>query len=87
MEFEFDPGKSRANERKHGIGFLGIQAIWEDTQAVVVPARSTTEPRYAIIGKVEGRLWTCIFTVRGERIRIISARRSRHEEQEGYANG
>ncbi len=29
------------------------------------------------IGKLNGKLWTVIFTIRGDAIRIISARRSR----------
>jgi uncharacterized DUF497 family protein len=30
MEFAFDPAKSAANLRKHGIDFLAAQALWRD---------------------------------------------------------
>ena len=84
MEFEYDPQKSESNLEKHGIDFVEVQNIWDDPKHVIVPARSTTEERYAIIGAYTGSLWTCIFTVRGSNLRIISARRARDEEKEGY---
>ncbi len=84
MEFEYDSFKSDSNLDKHGINFLVVQSLWKDPQALVVTARSKDELRYAIIGQLKGKVWTCIFTVREERIRIISARRARHGEEQGY---
>lgn len=87
MEFEHDPDKSSSNLKKHGIDFEEVKAMWEDPRALVVVARSVGEERFAIIAELEGKLWSCIFTVRGERIRIISARRARDEEEERYNHG
>lgn len=84
MDFEYDPGKSRSNLRKHGIDFAGAQALWDDPRALVVAARSIDEERFAIIAEFHGKIWTGIFTVRGSRIRIFSVRRSRDEEEEKY---
>jgi uncharacterized DUF497 family protein len=84
MEFEFDPAKSESNHKKHGIDFVDAQRIWLDERHLIVLARSSTEPRYAAIGLIGDKLWTCIFTPRENRIRMISARRSRDEEKEGY---
>ena len=84
VEFEYDPEKSEINQRKHGIDFHSAQQLWSDEKRVVVPARSTTEPREAIIAELDGTLWTAIFTLRGDVTRIISVRRSRNEEREGY---
>ena len=86
MEFEYDPQKSRLNARKHGIDFDLAQLLWLDEKRIVVPARSITEPREAIIAEIDGALWTAIYTMRGNAIRIISVRRSRDEEKEGYGN-
>ena len=86
MEFEFDGTKSLINAEKHGIDFTEAQLLWRDERRLVVEARTETEPRYAIIASHEGKLWTAIFTVREDRIRIISVRRSRHGEEEGYYN-
>jgi len=82
--FEYDPGKSSANLAKHGIDFDGAQAVWSDPLALMVPARSETEPRFAVVGVVGGRHWTVFATMRGEAIRIISARRSRTAEVAYY---
>jgi len=84
MDFEFDPAKSVSNKEKHGIDFLEAQHLWEDPKRVIVPAQSRGEERFAIIAEYQGRVWAAIFTIRGERARIISVRRARNEEREGY---
>ena len=84
MEFEFDDLKSRMNEKKHGIDFLEAQKLWEDPDRIEVPARTSDEPRLVIIGKIDNIYWSGIITYRGDKIRIISVRRSRKEEIEIY---
>ena len=84
MEFEFDEVKSLTNAVKHGIDFIEAQFLWYDERRVVDEARSETESRYALIASYAGSLWTAIYTVRENRIRIISVRRARHGEKEGY---
>lgn len=86
MEFEFDPGKSAANQEKHGIDFLRAQFLWEDTNRVEVPARTVDEPRWLVIGVIGGKHWSAVVTYREEKIRIISVRRSRDEEVAIYEN-
>ena len=80
MEFEFDAQKSTANKAKHGIDFVEAQALWDDPDLIEIPARTSDEPRVLVIGKIEGKLWSAIFTYRNEQIRLISVRRSRREE-------
>jgi uncharacterized DUF497 family protein len=48
------------------------------------PARTTDEPRWLLIGKIDEKHWSAIITRRGENIRLISVRRSRDEEVELY---
>lgn len=86
MDFEFDKRKSRSNAEKHGIDFEMAQSLWFDPQRIVVKARSETESRYALIANLSGQIWTAVFTLREERIRIISVRRSRDDEKKGYYN-
>ena len=45
MDFEFDPAKSAANLKKHGIDFVGAQVLWSDPDRLEIPARSLDEPR------------------------------------------
>ena len=84
MEFEYDPNKSAANAAKHGIDFEEAQSLWDDENAVIVTARSDTEERHAVIGRIGEVFWTAFITYRGENARIISVRRSRTQEAEIY---
>lgn len=84
MEFEYDHKKSGINLRKHGIDFERAKLLWDDEKRLVVPARSSTEPREALIAALDGAYWTAVYTLRGKAIRIISVRRSRNEEVENY---
>jgi uncharacterized DUF497 family protein len=86
MEFEFDPQKSEANKKKHGIDFYEAQALWDDPDAVEIPVRTSDEPRSLAIGKISGRHWSGVITYRSGKIRIISVRRSRKEEVDIYEN-
>ena len=85
MEFEFDPTKSAANKAKHGIDFVEAQALWEDPDYIERPARSATEPRVQVIGRIAQTLWSAFATIRHEEtIRIISVRRARQDEERRY---
>jgi uncharacterized protein len=84
MEYEFDKLKSERNKEKHGIDFIKAQLIWEDIDRIEIPARTEDEPRYLVIGKIGNKCWSAIIIYRGDRIRIISVRRSRKEEIEIY---
>ncbi len=84
MGFEYDPDKSAENKRKHGIDFEVAQRLWADAGLVEIPARTTDEPRWLLIGRIAERYWSAIITRRGENIRLISVRRSRDEEVELY---
>ncbi|MDP6629573.1 MAG: BrnT family toxin [Kiritimatiellia bacterium] len=84
MKFEFDPEKSEANKTKHGIDFVEGQALWEDPDRLQLPARTQGEPRLMLIGRIGDRHWSAIFTIREDRTRIISIRRSRTKEVEQY---
>ena len=80
LVFEFDEGKSRANREKHGIDFVQAQAIWNDPDVIEIPAVTVDEPRFLVIGRIDGKHWSAVITYRSETIRIISVRRSRSEE-------
>jgi len=84
VEFDFDPKKSKSNKGKHGIDFVEAQLLWLDSMLLEIPARTSDEPRYVIIGRIGVNHWTAVITYRQDRIRIISVRRSRKEEVEIY---
>ncbi|MCX5903098.1 MAG: BrnT family toxin [Proteobacteria bacterium] len=80
MSFEFDSRKSAVNKEKHGIDFLEAQELWDDPDVLQIPVKTSDEPRFLVIGKISGTYWSGVITYRGEKIRIISVRRSRKEE-------
>lgn len=84
MNFEFDSAKSAGNFEKHGIDFIRAQESWADPDRLEIPARSLTEPRTQVIGRIGDQVWSAFITLRGDRIRIISVRRARHEEEAAY---
>jgi hypothetical protein len=84
MEFEFDSEKSSANKKKHGIDFFEAQALWNDPDLIEIPVKTIDEPRFLVIGRISGKHWSGVVTYRGEKMRIISVRRSRREEIETY---
>ncbi len=87
MKFEYDENKSQTNKYKHGIDFLEAQKLWQDKNALIVPANIVdNETRFALISKKLGKCYVAIFTVRDDTYRIISVRRCRKNEEQGYEN-
>lgn len=84
MEFEFDENKNKANKEKHGIDFIEAQELWNDPDRIEIPTKYLDEPRYVLIAMINDKHWTAIFTYRNNKIRLISARRSRKNEKEIY---
>lgn len=84
MEFEFDSQKSDDNKKKHGIDFFEAQALWDDPDLIEIPVKTSDELRFLVIGRISGKHRSGVITYRGEKIRIISVRRSRKEEVELY---
>ena len=84
MRFAFDPVKSAGNKVKHGVDFVEAQALWNDPDRVESPARSDTEPRYEVLGRIQQTTWAALVTHRHDTIRIISVRRARKNEEARY---
>jgi len=84
VEFEFDQAKSSSNKAKHGIDFVAAQVLWDDALRLETPAQSADEPRYQVLARVGDKVWSAFITHRNEKIRIISARRARENEEEKY---
>lgn len=84
MEFEYDSAKSRSNKIKHGLDFDQVQQLWEGPTLVIPTYAGSDAERFLVIGLIEGRPWSVIITERNGRTRIISARRSRLNEEELY---
>lgn len=82
-DFEFNPLKSEKNRIKHGIDFVEAQELWKGP-IVRFELAYLDELRELIVGKIGFEFWTAIVTHRGEKIRLISVRRSREKEKNFY---
>lgn len=85
--FEWDAVKARSNLAKHKVSFEAARLVFDDAFALdrqdVGGGRS--EVRYVITGTANGVLLTVVHTERGQRTRIISARKAtKYEEREYY---
>ena len=87
MQFEYDEKKSQINKEKHNIDFVEAQKLWQDGDALVVPANIVDgETRYALISKILTKCFVAIYTLREDTYRIISVRRCRKNEERNYEN-
>ncbi|MGD0498659.1 MAG: BrnT family toxin [Bryobacteraceae bacterium] len=85
--FEWDPRKDSANRRKHGVGFAEASTVFDDPLSITIadPDHATDEERSIIIGMSGQRsLLIVVHTVRGRRIRLISARSATNHERRKY---
>lgn len=85
--FEWSPAKAMANEQKHGVSFYDAMTLFGDllSKTVADPGHSAEEDRYVTIGRAQSqRLLVVVHTERGERIRLISARKATKRERQQY---
>ena len=83
MEYEWDEAKRAANLAKHDIDFEAANSFgW--ASALIEPSPQRGEMRYAATGYIGQRLHQLVFTMRGERVRIISLRRAHRKEVEHH---
>jgi uncharacterized DUF497 family protein len=90
MEFEWNPDKAKLNLEKHGISFQEATTVFNDPLSVTFPDpdHSIGENRYVIIGVSQfGQLLVVSHTDRGEKVRIISARKATRQERGFYEEG
>ena len=83
-EYEWDENKRLSNIAKHEIDFM---AMYDFEWAAIHQERSDRygEERIAVTGYIGERLYRVIYTMRGERKRIISLRKANRREEREYA--
>jgi uncharacterized protein len=75
VEIEYDDAKSLRNLAERGISF--------DFAARIL-LNDYGERRIRVTGKIDGRLFVVVYTVRNGRHRIISARKANKRERHAY---
>lgn len=85
MEFEWDEIKNFKNIEKHGIDFTDAALIFEYPVMEFEDNRKDYgEKRFCAIGILKGLEIAVVYTKRGQRIRLISARRAHSHERKHY---
>jgi len=87
VHIEFDEAKARANLKKHGVSFAeAATALFDEKALSMEDPYAREESRYILLGMSElARLLMVVYTVRHNRIRLISARKATRREVNHYA--
>ncbi|MDP2261115.1 MAG: BrnT family toxin [Caulobacter sp.] len=85
-DFEWDDAKAAANLLRHGISFTLARDVFLDPHGITTPDDSMDygEDRHLTIGEINSRLIAVVWTLRGDRTRIISARPAAPKERRAY---
>jgi len=86
VDIEFDPAKAQSNWHKHGVRFSSAEQALRDPLALTMEDPDAEgEQRFITLGMDDlGRVLVVVHTQRGERIRLISARKASKGELESY---
>lgn len=86
MDFIWDRAKNQANLLKHNFSFEEATLAWDDPNAFTYKDERTEygEDRFNILATVDATIFNIAFTIRGDSIRIISARRANRKERKRY---
>jgi uncharacterized DUF497 family protein len=86
LQFEWDDAKAAQNLADHGLSFEAASLVFNDPFALewLDDREDYGEDRYVILGIVDDRLLYVAYTMRGEKIRMISARGAEPHERRKY---
>jgi uncharacterized DUF497 family protein len=86
--YTWNDEKNRENKRKHGFHFSEITGVFEDPHLIERYDRehsSRNEDRYICLGSLKGTvILYVVITLKGEEVRIISARKAEPLEEKIY---
>jgi uncharacterized protein len=86
--FDWDEGNAEKNWIKHQVSQAECEELFFNQPLVIAPdvKHSAVETRFYLLGRTdEGRRLFAVFTLRGNLIRVISARDMTSREKKEYA--
>lgn len=88
MDFEWDEAKSSACFLERGFDFAFAASAFVDPDRIIRQDNrySYEEDRYQLVGRIGKRLFVLVYALRGDVIRIISARKANVREVKRYEN-
>lgn len=88
MAYQWDKNKAASNLNKHGIDFADAVSVFSDDLSTTVNDERFEEERFITIGiDAFGRVLVVVYTLRGNEIRLISARTATRSERKQYEQG
>jgi len=86
MKIVFDRAKNLRNQEKHGVSLAYAEKVLADPDRLdILDVRfEYDEERIVVYGRVERRVWVCVFTQRRATHRIISLRKANARETKRY---
>ncbi len=86
MTFEYDPQKAQTNWQKHNVSFAEAEFVFYDPLAIHdIDPDATDEERFIAVGMGNSELLlVVVYTMRGDAVRLISARRATRQEAKAY---
>ena len=82
--FEWDEAKRLRTLRERYLDFRDAYLVFDGRPVIHVRARGNEEERFVSTAEVNGKLYTVVWTWRGENQRIISFRRARDGEERAF---
>ncbi len=82
--FEWDEGKRLVNLAKHRLDFADARLMFDGRPTLTAASAYPFEARFLTVAMINGKIFTVVWTWRGEARRIISFRRSRNGEERTY---
>jgi uncharacterized protein len=81
-----DPAKAVGNLRKHGVSFADAEGVFMDPLALHrIDPDAEAEERFVAVGASSaGQLLVVVYAIRGDSVRLISARRATPAERRCY---
>ncbi|NEP14840.1 MAG: BrnT family toxin [Symploca sp. SIO2C1] len=88
MTYQWNRDKAATNLRKHGIDFADAVSVFSDDLAITISDERFDEERFVTIGlDALGRVLVVVYTLRGDEIRLISARKATRQERQQFEEG
>lgn len=84
MRFEWDEPKRQLVLAERGIDLLDMRALFDGREVVSYATPKHDEERWKTVGLIHGIAFAVVWTLRGEMIRLITARRARDGEERDY---
>lgn len=81
---EWDDRKARTNLAKHDVSFETATKVFDDPNLLEMFDDASDEERFRAVGRVGTAVYVVVYTERGAKIRIISARKATNREEKAY---